>query len=479
MLQLLPNTQGIYHKAMVQKWAKIETISAGEDAIKAAGEIYLPKLSGQNQVDYDAYKSRGAFFNAFGRTTTGLTGAIIRKEPTIKTNPTVDNLLPSITLAGESIQEVIRMVTQDVISFGYYGILVDMPPVAEGVVSMANPYFAMYSAGSILNFETVQEGSENKLIMLALAEKVYKKNPENPFELVAIDQVRVLAIEDGILVVRVYQKDMNETRQELWKQIDEDIFPKIRGKNVDFIPFVFFGAVSNNPVPTEPPLMDLANLNIKHWQVTVDYYHGLHYCAMPTPWASGFPSSTELYIGAQKAWISEDPGAQCGFLEFTGQGLSAIVAALDKLEFQMVIMGARMLEEQKKAAEAAETVQMRYSGDTATLSSIVTSVEQGILKAIDLVGKWLGVEANTEVHLNRDFVAARLSAGDITALLQTWMSGGCSIDTFLYNLQAGEVLPADVTIEQEKKKIKAEAPAPPPEPPPSPFDGTGGTMATK
>lgn len=454
-MALIPNTKSVYYKAQQNKWAKIQTILDGEDAIKDAGELYLPKLSGQTPTEYSAYKDRGSFFNAYARTVEGLTGAIIRKEPTIETAKQVADLLPSITLSGESIQEVIKITTKNVNSFGYYGILVDMPPVAEGQVATdAKPYFAMYDCTSILNFKAVQVGDENKLVMLALYEIVHKDNPENELEQIAVEQVRLLQIEDGYLVVRIYQKNADDKGNDSWSQTEDDLFPKIRGTRIDFIPFVFFGAVSNDPVPTNPPLMDLANLNIKHWQVSVDYYHGLHYCAMPTPWAAGFPQSSNLYVGALKAWVSEDPSASCGFLEFTGTGLGAIVTALDKLEHQMTVMGARMLEEQKKAAEAAETVVMRYSGDTATMSSVVTSVEQGMIKAIDLIGGWMGIEAKTTVRMNRDFVASKLSAGDISALLGAYTSGAMSLDTFLYNLSVGEILPAGSTIEDEKVRIE-------------------------
>jgi hypothetical protein len=460
-MNFIPDTKGLFYEKQRNKWAMIEALLGGEEAIKEAGKLYLPQLSGQTETQYKTYRDRGSFFNAFARTITGLTGAIIRKEPSIKTSPEIDKSLSSITLAGESIQEVIRMITQEVLSYGYYGILVDMPFVAEDKISPTNtnPYFALYPCASILNWETVQVGDESKLIMLTLAETVYKKDPENVLSLIAVDQVRLLNIDkQGVLVVSIFQKIEKPNKQgdAEWVQYGDDIYPKVRGKNMDHIPFVFFGAVSNNPIPTAPPLVDLANLNIKHWQVNVDYYHGLHFCAMPTPWASGFGKETDLYVGCEKAWVSDDPQAQCGFLEFTGTGLGAIEKALDKLECQMAIMGARMLEEQKKAAEAAETVVMRYSGDTATLSSIVTSVEQGVIKAIDLIGDWKGIEAKTEVRMNRDFVSIKLSAQDITALLQARQAGEISQGTFLYNLQVGEILPPDRTIEDEKALIENE-----------------------
>lgn len=457
-----PNVKSIHYQHQAAKWTKIQTLMNGEDGIKAAGELYLPKLSGQTDTEYESYKTRGTFFNAFSRTIAGLSGAIIRKEMTIKTNSKIKSLLQNVTLAGESVQEVTRMIIDNVLSYGYYGILSDMAPMKNpDEVMTDNPYWALYDCTSILNFEIKQLGDENKLIMLALAEVVYNKMPDNPLVLVATDQIRLMEIDkDGFLVVKIYQKkkDTTTTGEEIWAQYGDDLFPQIRGKRLDFIPFVFFGSMSNNPIPTAPPLLDLANLNIKHWQVSVDYYHGLHYCAMPTPWAAGFPNSTVLYIGAMKAWVSEDADAKCGFLEFSGQGLGAIEKALNNLEKQMAVMGSRMLEEQKRAAEAAETVSMRYSGDSATLSSVVNSVEQGLIKAIDMLGAWLVIEPSTEVKLNRDFVAQKLSPQEITALLQAWQACAISLDTFLYNLSVGEVLPAQRTIDDEKKLIEITAP---------------------
>ena len=100
-----------------------------------------------------------------------------------------------------------------------------------------------------------------------------------------------------------------------------------------------------------------------------------------------------LYFGNARAFVCIDAVA-------AGTGLGALKAALDDLKNDMAIMGARMLEEQKKAAEAADTVKMRYSGDTATLASIVTSAEQGVTKMIDLLGVWMGIENDVQTKVS-------------------------------------------------------------------------------
>jgi len=447
------DTQSKYYEARKPEWEKIAAIVAGEEAVREAGEDYLPKLTGQSEREYDAYKARGSFFNATARTLQGLTGAVMRRDPIVKVPEPMEALLDNVTLTGLSFTEAVRLCVSNVINYGYYGILVDMP-----VGESDRPYMAPYSAFDILNFRTKKVQGEDVLTMLVLAEELVTPVGEDIFETETTEQIRVLILEDGYVVVRLYQKDAKGT----WYQVknskgEADIYPVARGKRWTEIPFVFFGAVANLPIPPKPPLLDLANLNIKHWQVNVDYYHGLHYCALPTPWAAGWPADSKLYIGPEKAWITEEPNAKAGYLEFTGAGLSAVRSALDKLEGQMAVVGARMLEAQKRMAEAAETWKIRVSEDVANLNTIVGSVEGGFVNVLGYMADWMGVSREgIEAELNRDFVSEKLDPQEIDTLLRALQAGEISQDTFLHNLQMGEILPRGRTIDEEKDLIEAE-----------------------
>jgi hypothetical protein len=65
-------------------WSRARDVFAGEDAIKSAGERYLPKLDSQSADEYNAYRARASFFNATARTADGFVGLIFRREPTFK-----------------------------------------------------------------------------------------------------------------------------------------------------------------------------------------------------------------------------------------------------------------------------------------------------------------------------------------------------------------------------------------------------------
>src|SRR4051812_36363155 len=72
------------YDAFIEVWTRARDVLAGEDSVKAAGIRYLPRLDFQSEIDYAAYKSRAAFFNATARTAEGYVGLIFRRPPFLK-----------------------------------------------------------------------------------------------------------------------------------------------------------------------------------------------------------------------------------------------------------------------------------------------------------------------------------------------------------------------------------------------------------
>jgi len=64
------------YDANVTPWLRAREVFAGEEAAKAAGVRYLPKLDAQTEDEFAAYKARASFFNATARTVDGFFGLI-------------------------------------------------------------------------------------------------------------------------------------------------------------------------------------------------------------------------------------------------------------------------------------------------------------------------------------------------------------------------------------------------------------------
>ena len=427
---------------------------AGERRIKEQGERYTPRLEGHSSKPslYDQYKAFGILYNALHRTRQGLKGAILRKPIDIQLPEGQKAVLDSVMLNGASFYDLTRQVCDAVLGYGRVGVLVDINEKEE-------PYASTYNALSILDWPSMRRKDVQHEIVLE--EKIEKPDPSDLDKTVIVPQRRKLEIDDsGYYLVSVYQK-INETDSD-WVLIPGDSknpnprMPTYKGKRLDFIPFTFFGSSSNIPTPSRPPLLDLLNLLKGHWRLTVAYQYGLHFAGLPTPCFAGFDMDDggKTPLGPGASYHSTEPAAKSWFLQTGGQGLSDMERGLDRLEKQMAIVGARLLEEQRPGVEAAETVRLRSSGDSATLSDIAGNIENGLTEVLQYIGFWLGVgEKDVQVSVNKDFVSTRLSPQEITALLQAVQGGQMSQDTFLWNLTQGEILQPGRTVEEEQEAI--------------------------
>jgi len=57
---------------------------AGEDAVKAVGAKYLPRLDGQSDEEFAADVKRACYFNASARTCEAYLGLMFRRPPSVK-----------------------------------------------------------------------------------------------------------------------------------------------------------------------------------------------------------------------------------------------------------------------------------------------------------------------------------------------------------------------------------------------------------
>jgi hypothetical protein len=78
------NTTHAEYDGALLAWLRARDVIAGEDAVKSAGERYLPRLEAQTDEEYAAYRARAAFFNATARTADGYLGLIFRRPPFVK-----------------------------------------------------------------------------------------------------------------------------------------------------------------------------------------------------------------------------------------------------------------------------------------------------------------------------------------------------------------------------------------------------------
>jgi len=438
-----------YEEYKIQ-WKRIRDAIAGEDAIKKAEIEHLPRPAGQDGYDYKQYLKRGLFYGASGRTVQGLVGAIFRKDPILDVPSRIEPMLENITLTGLPFSNLAKMTVEEIISMGRCGVLVDRPTSEEG-----QAYLRLYPAESIINWRTINVDGMEKLEQVILHEERQRAESDG-FGTEFYNVYRVLNLTDEGYEVSVYEEG-EDANGDLAHTEVESFEPRKRGERLDYIPFIFISPNDLTPPVDKSPILDLVNVNLSHYRTQADLEQGNYLTSSPTPYIVGQKNAENAAwsIGSGTIWFLSE-GASTGMLEYTGAGLSFLENSLDRKQGMMALLGARLLEESKRTAEAAETLRIRGSGESSILSSIADTASDGLTQALTWAAEWEGVDADISVELNKDFMDSKLSPQELTALVQAWQSGAMGQADMLYNLQRGEMLRPDINIEDLQDEIEQE-----------------------
>lgn len=447
------------------KWKRARDCVAGQDAIHKAGKDYLPRLKDEQDDDYKARVKRSDYFNGTWRTIAALAGMAFRKPPTVDVPAGIESYLEDVTMAGVSMDSLAMDVLDEVLSVGRIGILVDHPPKPENVATLTieaanrrglRPTIQTYPAESIINWKFGRVANSWQLTMVVLKEK--KAVAKDEFTDEMEDRWRVLDLDGpGFYRQRVFRK--KDGKEGEFEQDGNDIYPLMNNNKLAYIPFAMLGADGRGDAIDEPPLIDLIDANLALYQINADYRHGLHFTGLPTPVISGYTKegNERIYIGSSEAWVFPDPQAKAAYLEFTGQGLEALLSAIKEKKQEMAMLGARMIADETKQAETLGATQIKRQGENSVLARIVQAVSEGLEWALGIFAEWAGHSGEITYQINRDFLPTMLDAQQLTALLANWQGGAISSEEYFDLLQRGDVIAADVTFEEHEEKVDSAA----------------------
>ena len=434
------------------------------DALSAevAKEKYVPKLSDQDAAEYQAYVSRAEFYNATARTKTALVGLLFAKPPKVELPEALKSIGENISLDDDSLEALAKNIADECLSVGRCGVLVDLPSVEKSEYSRLEAerlnlraYATLYRAENIINWKTTKINGSNVTSLVVLMES-YEEPTADEFVYTAKTRYRVLDLKDGYYRQRVFEESSGTAEPV------SEIYPSANGKRLPYIPFTFFNVNDLKTDIDKPPLLDLARINISHFRSEVDLEHGTHFTALPTPYVTGYQSDdSKLKIGSTVVWAIDNPDAKVGFLEFSGAGLSTLENRIAVKEKRMSILGARLLLDEKKTAEATETLQMRKSGENAVLTNVATTISEGIVSFLkdiaffeNIAGENLIYEINTDYNLT-------VVDPQIIAQIIAGIQGALIPNEVLYDvLLKGELMPKNIqSYEEYQAQIDSAKPA--------------------
>jgi hypothetical protein len=421
----------------IDQVTRVRDTASGNDAVKDKGTLYLPQLSKQTNKDYEAYKMRGFVMPVVKPTASALTGAIMRKKPSSELPAKLAYLEDDSDGHGRDLSMVATSACSELLLAGRYGLL--------GEVTETGVSICTYDRESIINW------SDDYIV---LKQSYSVPNEKDKFTIEVKDEYLELTFdESGLYIQNVWRKGKGKGFA-----IVNTLEPSVNGRRLDKLPFEFINTVDATEKLTPPALLHLADTNLDQYRLSTDLRHGLHWTALPTLFLFGElvddkGKQVSISVGAGSSNHIQDSDARAELLEFTGAGLGAIDTAIKEDIETMASIGARMLQSKPAGVKAAETARIEQSGESATLSTIAQSVENGITNLLVTLAEWSGVNGEIKYELNKDFIDSSLTPQQVTAYLQAYQTEAISLDTFLNLLHKGELLPKGITPEDEADRI--------------------------
>ena len=454
------------YEKMQQRWKDARDAADGEYEVHAAREEHLPRLNMEADDAYNLRLKMTPWFGATWRTIIALRGMIFRRPPDIEVPDSIEPLLPDIDNAGTSFTSFAQKIALDDLIVGRVGVLVDYTPVAEGATVAdaqnvgARPYLCMYATENILNWEYTSTGGKRQLSLVRLREdpagypEVELKDGE--------ELHKVLMLEQGQYVQYLYQISTasgKETLVEGWPR-----YPKRNTQPIPFIPFQPIGVDSLECKPEIPPLMDLITMNYHHYEQSSAYERGCFLSGLPTLFIYGDAGGEDgkgstVYLGGSKANVYANPQTKAEFVEVQSS-FDALLKNIEKKEFQMGVLGARMLEPRNAGVESGEAWKRKQAGDESVLVDMSTTLSEGMTNPLRWMAWWLGQEdeEETKVEFNKEFMPPNVDSALLTSWMTMYIQGGMSWKTLFYNLDRAGMYPPGTKEEDEKGMIEEGTP---------------------
>ena len=417
--------------AMEPHWILIEDLMGGTYGIRRKHRRYLPQEPRELDESYDNRLARSVVPPYYQRLERMLAGMLTRKPVKLQdVSDAIREQLFDVDLQGNDLNVWTYESARKLVRYGHIGTLVDAP--SNG----GRPYWCTYTPRQILGYRTEQQDGQQRLTQLRLQETVLEADPDSKYGEKQIDQVRVLTPGQ----YQIHQREDNGN----YKIVDEGT------TSLDQIPFSI--AYSNRVgfMESRPPLEDIAELNLKSYQVQSDLDNQLHISAVPMLALFGFPSSAEEVSAGPGEALAFPADGRAEYIEPQGRSFDFQFKRLDQIAAQINELGLSAVLGQKLSAETASAKMIDRSQGDSTMMVIAQNVQDMIDNSLKFHAQFMGQqEAAGSCTVNRDFIGARLEPADVNALLQLYTAGTITKETLLMQLSDGEVLGDDFDVQEE------------------------------
>ena len=445
-----------------EQWVKEERfrvlcrdIFNGVEALRDKEQTYLPQKTMEEDTAYQKRLANATLYNMFDRAIQGLTGRVFSKVMEPRDVPEkLEGMYEDIDFHGNNIDMFCKEIFMEAMVEGISYIFVDYPPAAnvkknreEEKKQKRRPYWIHYRPYEVIGVRFKKREGIPYLDQVRIRQTI--DVPENEFSFTKVERVRVYT--PGLCTEYERAKGDKDIKNVMVTEYDMGL------KGI--IPIIPVYTQKTGLFQSDPPLYDMARLNIRHFQSNSAQDHILDYSRFPILFGRRIYMDGEetSIMGAGNMIHSTDEHADLRYVESTCAAIEAGAKSLRELEDRIAAMSHEPLLIRRTGQETATRAAIDSAAAASALQSWALQLKDAIEYGMVLTAAWENVDEGKagSIQMNTDYQLT-ISSTDSTDLLNIRKAGELSRKTLWSEYARRGLFGPDFDSEEEEKLLNEE-----------------------
>lgn len=444
------------YQRLADDWQLIDDLLGGTSAMRKAASRWLPREPKEEDIAYAARLGRSILYNGLSTAIDDICSKPFSRPPVITGNlgEKTTMLLDDANAEGDDLNNLMLDAFRTALKYGGVYILVqsgvtsdDAPStLAEERERGVHPLLEIVEPPSVVYWEFDENATTGvrTLVKIEIASCTYRGDEE-------YERIRVYTKTDW--AVKERKKNTDE-----WTQIAGGTHA------VGAVPLVQLYFKAKDLMQPTPPLIDLAWLNLAHWQSNSDQRNILRFMRIGLWFLAGVSKedASGISIGAAKMIVATNPSAHLSVVEHSGAAAKIGEDDLKSIEARMQTLGVQPFLEAAQDVTAfanAASEARKQSKVQSWIGKTESAIEDAIEMASGLAGETIPEDFSIRVF--RDFGVGLRAGTDVPVLIQLRAAGDIDRKTELEEIKRRGVLSDDVDVDLVIQAVEDEQPAMP------------------
>jgi hypothetical protein len=470
--------------ALKPRWDLITALLGGSFAMRDAAHEHLPQHEAESTASYQSRLAGSVLAPFLEEAVDGVVSRVFA-EPVILPDEAGDEFRDAaddITGLGENLDTFARRAFQSAVAYGVSWILVDSPQIAPEIEEEVDgkkikrsrtladdqregvrPYWVLYPALNVPGVEIGRIGAKFGITRIRLAEVQSRVDPDT-LEETTVERVRIITPAEWMVYERQTAEATSASEGKDWQVVEQGV------NELGVVPVVPIALGRyDRPYVVKPPFLDLACINVRHWQsysdqinvLTKSRFEMLAYSGDDQPVrydAAGQPSQDGTIVVGPSTVLRGAANSKWYYVGPEGSGAEQGWKDLERLEQRMSELALLPFVAQKTGNATATAKAIDTTQANSEVQAWALILKDALEQAWRYHAAWINLEDGPAVEVNTDY-GLTIGASDMADLIKMRALGELSQRTLWMEAKRRAVLGPAFDPETEEGNLASEGPA--------------------